>query len=50
MAETEWYRSVDICAGDNIILDGSTPTMKKKIGYILFAKKEFGLEVNAEKI
>jgi len=23
VAEIEWYRSVDICAGDNIILDGS---------------------------
>jgi hypothetical protein len=30
-------------------LDGSMPVMKKKIGYI-FVKKEFGLEVNAEKI
>jgi hypothetical protein len=42
--------SVDICAGDISILDGSMPTMKKKIGYILFVKKEFSLEVNGEKI
>jgi len=40
VAEIDWYRSVDICAGDNIILDGSIPVMKK----------EFGLAVNTEKI
>jgi hypothetical protein len=50
VAKIERYMSVDICAGDISILDGSMPTMKKKIRYILFAKKEFSLEVNAEKI
>jgi hypothetical protein len=50
VAEIERYKSVDICAGNIRIMDGSIPTMKKKIGYILYAKKGFSLEVNAEKI
>jgi hypothetical protein len=50
VAEIERYRSVDICAGDINILDGSTLTVKKKIGHVFFAKKEYGLEVNAENI
>jgi hypothetical protein len=47
--QIKWYTSVLVYADDVNVLGGSVNTIKKNAKALVFASKETGLEINADK-